>query len=128
MGGRSRGRPDRSRSPNQDGLETVTRPHLGIAGELEDVPNIPTGQQHPPRRHPDGGTHDEIAVEQRGGDLEPHPEGVDRPRAFEQQGLVGSELAAAEEPAHPLAPGLGDDGSEPKTPRSLESDRPHGGG
>jgi hypothetical protein len=84
-------------------------------------------QEYAAGRHSDEGADDPLAVQQGGRDREPHPERVDRPRAFEKQGLVGIEAVAIDQPLHALAPGLGDGRAEPEVPRSLEGDRPHDG-
>src|SRR6185503_8936683 len=64
-------------------------------------------------------------VEQRHRDWEAHPEGVDRPRALEQERLIGIDPRTPEEPTRPLGSGPRNHRPKAQTPRTEQSYLPH---
>ncbi len=99
----------RSRSP---GAQVYT------LGALEDVAGAEPGEHEPAGAESADGPDDEVAIQQADRDREAHAEGVDRPRALEQQRPIGGEARTSEEPAHPLAPRLGQNRPEHQTART----------
>jgi len=122
--GKYSGRPS-APSAGPDDPEPVTGLQVHAFGALEDVTGAEPGEQEPAGSNGPHGPDDELTVQQRHRDREAHAEGVDRPRSFEQQRLVGGEARVAEEPARALEMRPGNVHSEPQAPRPDDDEPIH---
>lgn len=92
---------------------------------LEHVPNSSARKQEPSGRQSVDSQDTQVPVEQRDRYLEPHPKGVDRARALEQQRPTRREAVAAEQPPHPFAAGCRDVHVQHEAARPGQEDPPH---
>jgi hypothetical protein len=113
------------RSAVRDDPESVPGEHVDALGALKDVSDPGPWEQEPPRRDRPGTSDDQVAVEQRGHDGEPHAECVDRPGAVEEEGCIRGQGRVPTQSSHPLTPGLGDERSKDETPRTEKADLTH---
>jgi hypothetical protein len=105
--------------------QQIGGPQVHARGALEDVTSADPGEQEPSGSNGPHAPDDEVAVQQGHRDREAHPEGVDRPRALEQQRPTGGEAGASEESADPFAPCLGYLRPEDETARTEHAQLSH---
>ena len=94
-------------SVGPDDSEPVPRAEVRAVRMLEDVADAGPRKQEAIGRYLQDPPYDVVVVEQRDPDPKAHAEGMDGPRPFEQESLVGAERRTTEQSAHPLAPSFG---------------------